>query len=111
MLWQQTDIPSSLLDHYSARETHLQNFYLYDYIWVIIVILRKRRQINDIDFADDHKNSTSFVQRHITKSKPAIVKLLGHLYNNMNSNDDVSINNCNSQNDNIAIVFLALFVL
>ena len=32
VLRQQTDTPSSLLDHYSARGARLQNFCLYDYV-------------------------------------------------------------------------------
>ncbi len=110
VLRQQTDTPLSLLDHYSTKGTRLRNFCLYDYVQVIIVIPRKRKQVNDFDFADDHRNGTSFVQRHITKGKPAIVKLLGRLYDNMDSNDDVSIINSNSRNDNIAMVLLTLFV-
>lgn len=66
-----------------------------------------KKQVNDINFVDYHKNGMSFVQRDITKVKSAIVKLFGHLYDNMDSNYDVSIDNSNSQNDNIAIVFLA----
>ncbi len=77
---------------------------------MIIVIPHKRKQVNDFYFTNDHKNGTSFVQRHITKSKPAIVKLLGRLYDNMDSNDDVSINNSNSRNDDIGMVLLALFI-
>ncbi len=110
VLRQQTDTPLSLLDHYFARGTCLQNFCLYDYVWVIIVIPHKRKQVNDFNFADNHRNGTSFMQRHITKGKPAIVKLLGCLYDNMDSNNDVSIDDSNSRNDDSAIVLLALFV-
>ncbi len=77
---------------------------------MIIIILHKRKQVNDFNFADDHRNGTSFVQRHITKSKLAIIKLLVRLYDNMDSNDDVSIDDNNSRNEDIAIVLLALFV-
>lgn len=50
------------------------------------------------------------MQHHITKNKPSLVKLLGHLYDNINNDDDVSINDSNSKNDNIALVLLGLFV-
>ncbi len=50
------------------------------------------------------------MKRHITKCKPAIVKLLSCLYDNIDSNDDISINDSNSRNDDITIVLLALFI-
>lgn len=50
------------------------------------------------------------MQCYITKCKLVIIKLLTHLYDNMNSNNDVFIDNNNSQNNNIAIVLLALFI-
>lgn len=52
-----------------------------------------------------------FMQYHMIKDKPIMVKLLGCLYNNMNSDDTIFIDNSNSQNDNIAIVLFTLFVL
>ncbi len=77
---------------------------------MIIVIPRKRKQVNDFDFADDHRNGAFFVQHYITKGQLAIVKLFGRLYDNIDNDDDVSIDDSNSRNDNIAIVLLALFV-
>lgn len=61
VLRQQTDTPSSLLDHYSARATRLRNFCLYDYVRVINIISRKNRGPNDIEFADHHRNTISYV--------------------------------------------------
>ena len=110
VLWQETNTPSSLLDHYSARRACLQNFCLYDYVWVINRILCKKCQPNDIKFADYHRNAKLFVQHHITKNKPSLVKLLGRLYDNMDDEDDLSIDNSNSKNDNIALVLLGLFI-
>ena len=77
---------------------------------MINIIPRKKRQSNDIEFADHHRNAKSYVQRHITKGKPSLVKLLGRLYDNMDSDDDLSIDNSNSKNDDIALVLLGLFV-
>lgn len=110
VLQQQTNTLPSLLDYYFVRETRLRNFCLFDYIWVIIVILCKKKQVNDIDFADDYRNGTFFVHHHITKGKSAIVKLVGYLYDNMDSDDDVSIDNSNFWNDNITMLLLTLFV-
>lgn len=42
ILQQQIDTLSSFLDHYSTKKTCLQNFCLYDYVWVINIILYKK---------------------------------------------------------------------
>lgn len=71
---------------------------------MIVIIPRKRKQVNNFDFVDNHRNGMFFVQYYITKNKPAIVKLLSYFYDNMDSNDNISIDNNNSQNNNIAMV-------
>lgn len=111
VLQQQTDTLSSFLNYYSAKRTRLQNFCLYDYIWVINIILCKKRQPNDIKFADYYKNAMSYMQCHIIKNKPFLVKLLSCLYNNIDNDDDLSINNSNSKNNDIVLVLLSLFIL
>lgn len=50
------------------------------------------------------------MQRHITKSNPSVVKLLGRLCDNDDSNSDISIGNADNRLDNIATVLLALYV-
>ena len=47
---------------------------------------------------------------NIIKSKPFLVKLRGHFYNNMDNNDDLSLHNSHSKNDDITLVLLGLFV-
>ena len=74
------------------------------------MISHKKRQPNNIKFVDHHQNAKSYVQRHIIKNKSSLVKLLGRFYDNMDNVDDLSIDNSNSKNDNIALILLGLFV-
>lgn len=110
VLWRQTDTPSSLLDDYFARGACLQNFGLYDYVPMINIIPRRKRQPNDIQFADHYRNAKSYMQRYITKGKPFLVKLFGRFYDDINNDKNLSIDDSNSMNDNIALVLLGLFV-
>ena len=50
------------------------------------------------------------MQRHITKGGPSLVNLLSRPYDNIDSDDNLSIDDGNNKNENISLVLLGLFI-
>lgn len=105
--------PFITFDHYWGQGSKLQKFCLFVYLRVISIYPCKLAIPRDIEFASSHLNNFTHVQRHFTKpGSQAEVKLLGPLFDYDDVGEIITADRLETPEglNNIAVIFLALFV-
>lgn len=107
-------LPKCIFEHYQCRDIHLSKFYLYTYFVKISVVKHKESSGQIFEFKESYPHKLNLIQRHHIKPRfKFLATLIGTLSYCHSEKDSIPGDYPNTifQQDNLAEILLALFIL